>query len=65
MSTSARPVPLTAVPAPRGEDRHVCPTGALLAAHVPLTLLLDLAEPAGPRSQEILVGEPGDAGWLS
>ncbi len=41
---------------------HVRPVTALLAAHVPLTLLLDLAQPRGPRSLDL--GEPGDAGWL-
>ncbi len=39
-------------------------TSALLAAHVPLTLLLDLADPSGPHSRDLLAEEPGDADWL-
>ena len=38
---------------------------ALLAAHVPLSLLLDLADPSGPRSKDLLVAEPGTADWLT
>ena len=37
---------------------------ALLAAHVPLSLLLDLADPDGPRSTDLLTAEPGTAEWL-
>lgn len=37
---------------------------ALLAAHVPLSLLLDLADPSGPRSDDLLTAEPGTADWL-
>lgn len=40
------------------------PTGALLAAHVPLSLLMDLASPRGPRSDEVLAREGGQADWL-
>lgn len=36
----------------------------LLAAHVPLSLLLDLADPAGPHSSELLREEPETADWL-
>ena len=39
-------------------------TEALLKAHIPLSLLLDLAEPTGPRSAAVYAAEPGDAGWL-
>jgi hypothetical protein len=39
-------------------------THDLLAAGVPLTLLLDLAEAAGPRSAQRYQSEGGDAGWL-
>jgi hypothetical protein len=35
---------------------------ALLGAHIPLTLLLDLASPL--HSDEVYVEEPGDATWL-
>ncbi len=37
---------------------------AMLAAHVPLSLLLDLADPAGPRSRDLLTAEAGSAEWL-
>ncbi len=36
----------------------------LLAAGIPLTLLLDLADANGPQSRGILEEEPGDASWL-
>lgn len=36
----------------------------LLAAGIPLTLLLDLAEQFGPPSRDILRAEHGDAEWL-
>lgn len=39
-------------------------TEELLAAHVPLTLLLDLTDPEGPRSAELLRDEAGSADWL-
>jgi len=37
----------------------------LLAAGIPLTLLIDVLTPAVPDSAEICAGEPGDADWLS
>ena len=37
---------------------------ALLAAHVPLSLLLDLADPSGPCSDDLMTAEPGAADWL-
>ncbi len=40
-------------------------TEALLRAHVPLTLLLDLASSEGPRSRELYAAEPGDVSWLA
>ncbi len=56
------------LPAARREPEHGGargrPAQALLAAHVPLSLLLDLAQPGGPRSAELLTGEPGDTAWL-
>ncbi len=57
------------LPAARREPEHGAalagaPAQALLAAHVPLSLLLDLAQPGGPRSAELLTGEPGDTAWL-
>lgn len=35
-----------------------------LAAGVPLTLLIDLLEAAGPHSTQILDAEPADARWI-
>ncbi len=49
------------VPAPRHATRDV---PSLLAAHVPLSLLLDLADPLGPHSDDLLVAEPGCSDWL-
>jgi hypothetical protein len=37
---------------------------AALAAHLPLTLLVDLADPAGPDSRHILATETADLSWL-
>lgn len=39
-------------------------THQLLAAGVPLTLLLDLADEAGPRSRLRYDAEGGDLSWL-
>ncbi len=39
-------------------------TADLLRDHVPLTLLLDLAEEQGPRSAVRYADEGGDASWL-
>lgn len=38
---------------------------SMLHSHVPLSLLLDMRDPAGPRSQEILAteGRPDAAWW--
>ena len=38
---------------------------ALLEAGVPLTLLIDLCEPTGPRSRDVYAAEPGDTDWLT
>ena len=54
----AAPVPAQAVRA------RPAAAAALLAAHVPLSLLMDLADPAGPRSSDLLAAEPGSADWL-
>ena len=37
---------------------------ALLEAGVPLTLLIDLAEPGGPHSRDVYAAECGVADWL-
>lgn len=39
-------------------------TEALLRSHVPLSLLLDLADPCGPRSELLYGAEAADLGWL-
>ena len=39
-------------------------TRSLLAAGVPLTLLIDLADEAGPRSVQRFASEGGDLDWL-
>ena len=39
-------------------------TAELLAAGVPLSLLLDLAEEDGPRSRAWYATEPADTSWL-
>jgi hypothetical protein len=38
-------------------------TQSLLAAQVPLSLLLDLADPEGPDSSAFYAAEPADATW--
>jgi len=42
----------------------VHPVMAALAARVPLTLLMDLADPAGPDSRTVLSSEVAELGWL-
>jgi hypothetical protein len=37
---------------------------AALSRGVPLTLLMDLADPAGPDSRTVLSTEVADLGWL-
>ena len=39
-------------------------TQDLLASRVPLTLLIDLAEEAGPRSRQRYADEPAELDWL-
>jgi len=36
-----------------------------LRRHMPLTLLIDLLDPAGPDSMTIFTDEPADLGWLT
>jgi hypothetical protein len=36
----------------------------LLAAGIPLSLLMDLADAEGPHSRDLAVHEGGDAAWL-
>jgi hypothetical protein len=54
MTITSRPGPLP--------DPEIETILALLGAHIPLTLLLDLASPL--HSDEVYVEEPGDASWL-
>lgn len=51
-------------PSATGTDLADDRAGALLAAHVPLSLLCDLARPLGPDSRWLLEAEGGEAGWL-
>ena len=39
-------------------------TQELLEARVPLTLLLDLVDEAGPHSEDRYRAEGGDTGWI-
>ena len=39
-------------------------TAALLAAHVPLSLLFDLADPAGPHSADLFAAEGACLDWF-
>ena len=38
---------------------------ALLVAGVPLSLLIDLSEPSGPRSHDVYASELADMAWLA
>ncbi len=40
------------------------PVMDLLGAHLPLSLIMDLAMPAGPHSRDLLTAEPADTSWL-
>jgi hypothetical protein len=42
----------------------VHPVMAALGQGVPLTLLMDLADPSGPDSRTVLATEVADLGWL-
>lgn len=46
------------------EHRGTHPLMSALAGHVPMTLLMDLADPAGPDSRRILATEIADLSWL-
>lgn len=46
------------------QDLLVGRTRALLHDRIPLTLLLDLADPAGPDSAGHFDSEPADLSWL-
>lgn len=45
-------------------DSLVRRTKTMLSDGVPLTLLLDLADPAGPDSARHFASEPADLAWL-
>jgi hypothetical protein len=36
-----------------------------LAAGIPITLLIDLLDPAGPRAERRYAEEHGDLGWIA
>ena len=59
-----RPETVTEPPDARGRA-EVQPARELLAQHVPLALLVDLATPGGPDSREICAAEgcPEDPWW--
>lgn len=46
-------------------DDLVARTLSLLESGVPLSLLLDLVDPDGPRSHELLTGEVASTDWLT
>lgn len=52
------------IPQDVNQPRGTHPVMAALAARVPLTLLADLADPAGPDSRRILASEVADLSWL-
>ena len=59
---------MAAVPVPRPQvdlPLLAARVPAMLEAGVPLTLLIDLAEPAGPRSRDLYAAEQEDASWLT
>jgi hypothetical protein len=45
-------------------NQNVHPVMAALAARVPVTLLMDLADPAGPDSRAVIATETADLSWL-
>lgn len=51
---------------PDSTDQGDARVMGLLSEHVPLSLLVDLADPDGPASNEILrsEGKPADAWWV-
>jgi hypothetical protein len=57
----------TAIPAPADTIDDTAPVMHMLEDHVPLSLLADLTDPQGPRSEEILQqeGQPEVAWWES
>ena len=46
------------------QDPRVARTSALLRAHIPLCLLLDIADPAEPDSAGCFAQEGADLDWL-
>lgn len=66
-TTSAQPS--TVVPSPFGPHNVDVPslsrrTTALLEAGIPLTLLIDLCDLAGPHSRRVYNDEGGTADWM-
>lgn len=52
------------IPVPSHRIRPLQRASQLLEAGIPLTLLMDLADPAGPHSHDVYVAEPADLSWL-
>lgn len=55
---------MSTVPEPRTPQQLLTRTHALLCSGVPLSLLMDLADPDGPRSAELYDDELPDLSWL-
>ena len=51
-------------PGPQEQDLLVARTSALLRAHIPLCLLLDIIDPAEPDSAGCFAREGADLDWL-
>jgi len=64
MTSSTSPPPKPTEPnAPAGGEQVM----EMLGTHVPISLIMDLAAPAGPHSQEILdsEGQPETTWWVA
>lgn len=55
---------MNSIPVQSHRIRPLQRASLLLEAGVPLTLLMDLADPAGPHSQDVYAAEPPDLSWL-
>jgi hypothetical protein len=78
MSVTPHPVPVSTPPVRRDDlagllvedipmpdvDELIARTSALLSSGVPLSLLLDLADPTGPHSRDLLSDETANTEWL-
>ncbi len=72
LATASQPPRLEGAAASAGQSLHHSVdlpslsrrTSELLEAGVPLTLLIDLTDPAGPRSQQAYTDEGGVTDWI-